>query len=92
MRRLSVLVVLAAVLMLVGAAGPPQGTLASPGGKMYWTTFMNIKRANLDGTTVEIVCAPDPIPLGLALDAASGTMYWSQGGNIWRATLNCSEA
>lgn len=77
-------------------------------GKMYFTAyayFMGdtslIGRANLDGSSPEIVLSdttgdPDPavgFPIGLALDAGRGTMYWSNVGwyKIYRAHTDGTE-
>ena len=60
-------------------------------GKMYFDHGAEITRANLDGSAVEdFVLLPAP-PYGLAIDAASGKLYWgtgAQNGNdkIQRAT------
>ena len=50
-------------------------------GKMYWgdVNTQQIQRANLDGSGVETVAVGVPIdnPAGLAIDAVSQTLYWS---------------
>lgn len=65
-------------------------------GKMYWTDrgervddgtppIGNIKRANLDGSDVEVLVDVTYWPDGIAVDAASGKMYWtSRGSDRWR--------
>ena len=69
--------------------------------KMYWTDpswgGYKIKRANLDGSGLEVLLEQfvDDIycPLGFALDASRGNMYWSEllEGSIKRANLDGSE-
>jgi hypothetical protein len=52
-------------------------------GKLYWTETSGwIRRANLDGTDVEVVIDVDNgrHPRGLALDVARGKMYWTETG------------
>jgi hypothetical protein len=62
------------------------------GGKMYWTdwTGSTIKRANLDGSGVEILVSGLGGPYGIALDTGSGKMYWTEfsSARIRRANLD----
>ena len=59
--------------------------------KMYWTEQQAsvIKRANVDGTSIETLVTSLGLPAGIALDG-SGKMYWAEfGGNvIKRANLD----
>jgi sugar lactone lactonase YvrE len=69
-------------------------------GQMYWTTTLeppilppgppNISRANLDGTSIEILTEVALGPGGIALDVANGQMYWTDRGlrAIRRANLD----
>ena len=54
-------------------------------GKMYWTGSGGIRRANLDGSDVELVGEGGR---GLALDLAAGKMYWVGPEQIRRANLD----
>ena len=63
------------------------------GGKMYWTDMGNdeIKRANLNGTSAEVLISGLNDPRGIAV--AGGKMYWTEDGTtnkIRRANLNGS--
>lgn len=58
------------------------------GGKMYWADAESIRRANLDGTTVEVLVAAE-FPTGIALDTVAGKVYWSSSnGYIRRANFD----
>jgi len=69
-------------------------------GKIYWThgsTPGTIRRANLDGTDVELLVSGLKIPRGVSLDLTNGKMYWAQAppqgnamGLILRANLDGS--
>ncbi|MFH1417635.1 MAG: PEP-CTERM sorting domain-containing protein [Planctomycetota bacterium] len=59
------------------------------GGKMYWTGFGYVRRANLDGTAVEtLINHFGDMTLGLALDSAGGKMYWTEFSDVYRANLD----
>ena len=64
--------------------------------KLYWTertgnTTGRIRRANLDGTDVQLVKELKSVPHGIALDAAGRKLYWTaSSGKIKRANLNGS--
>ena len=67
----------------------------SSGVKIYWVESgsSTIKRANLDGSSVEtLVNSGLSTPNAIALDAAGGKMYWVESGNdtIKRANLDGS--
>jgi len=67
-------------------------------GKMYWTelggggAYARIKRANTDGTDVEVLVIPAGIPKGITVHAPTGKMYWTSGGDVWWANLDGSDA
>ena len=66
------------------------------GSKLYWTERTSdstgrIRRANLDGTNVQLVKELKSVPHGIALDAAGRKLYWTaSSGKIKRANLNGS--
>jgi hypothetical protein len=62
-------------------------------GKIYWTeTGSSIYRANLDGSSVELVTDAPFNPMGIGLDPAGGKVYWAQmaPAKIRRANLDGS--
>ena len=67
------------------------------GGKIYWAeqTGSNsgrIRRANLNGTNVQLIRALTSVPQGLALDTANGTLYLANSwGKVQRMNLNGSD-
>ena len=75
-----------------GAFTPKQIKLDLKHGKMYWADRegMAIRRANLDGSNIELVAAiGDPVRqkgeqqlwcVGVALDIERGQIYWTQKG------------
>ncbi|MEP7210156.1 MAG: 3-hydroxyacyl-CoA dehydrogenase [Alphaproteobacteria bacterium] len=75
-----------------GAFTPKQMKLDLKHGKMYWADRegMAIRRANLDGSNIELVAATgDPVRqkgeqqlwcVGIALDIDKGMVYWTQKG------------
>lgn len=61
----------------------------SAGGKIYWThgsTPGTIRRANLDGSGMQLLVSGLKIPRGLALDTVNGKMYWVQSPPEGNAT------
>ena len=64
------------------------------GGKLYWIektggTTGKIRRANLEGSTVELVKELTSVPLGIALDAENGKLYLTNAwGKIQRMNLD----
>ncbi len=63
--------------------------------KMYWTETVagRIRRANLDGTSVETVIAGLDQPFGITLDLTNEHMYWTEHGTshaVKRADLDGS--
>ena len=65
-------------------------------GKMYWGNnrqrgSIQIQRANLDGSNVEVLVTVTPWVYDIALDVAAGKMYWTTSdGQIERANLDGS--
>lgn len=61
-------------------------------GKMYWLEAFEIWRADLDGTDIEKLVGGLDVPTGIALDPASGKMFWADlgTGKIQRADLDGS--
>jgi len=71
------------------------------GGKIYWSSSDGyvagngkIRRANLDGTAVEDLVTGMIYPYAIALDMATGKMFWirQEVNSIWRANLDGSNA
>jgi len=68
------------------------------GGKMYWTDeSIGVRRANLDGSALEIIVSQGGGIRGIALDLTAGKVYWANGGvapvgdgMLQRADLNGS--
>ena len=66
------------------------------GGKLYWTERTSdrtgkIRRANLDGTNVQLVRELTSVPHGIALDAAGGKIYLTNAwGKIQRLNIDGS--
>ena len=66
-------------------------------GKFYWTEKMNettsrIRRANLDGTNVQLVRDLTSVPHGIAIDTANGKLYLTNSwGKIQRLNLDGSK-
>ncbi len=64
--------------------------------KVYWTDETghgnNIRRANLNGSGVEVLLSGLGLPRGLALDPDAGKLYWTETGGqrIRRANLDGS--
>jgi len=81
-------------LVKAGADWPIGIDLDLSAGKIYWTepNLGQIKRANLDGSNVEVALDGVITPGGLALDVPAGKMYWTEDGTdkIRRANLDGS--
>jgi hypothetical protein len=60
--------------------------------KIYWAgrSSGEIYRANLDGTSVEVVLTGLSSPTGLAIDQTNNRMYFAEGGYIRTALLDGS--
>lgn len=61
-------------------------------GKVYWVAENTraIQRANLDGSQFEILSVPDGSFFDVEIDEASGTLYWTNGSEIWSGGLDGS--
>ncbi|HUU31358.1 MAG TPA: DUF5050 domain-containing protein [Phycisphaerae bacterium] len=59
-------------------------------GKVYWTASYSIRRANMDGSDMEIIVSALQDPRGIDLDLVAGHVYWAEHetGKITRANLN----
>lgn len=77
-----------------GADWPIGIDLDLSAGKIYWTepNLGQIKRADLDGSNVEVALTGLVTPGGLALDVPAGKMYWTEddADRIRRANLDGS--
>ena len=62
-------------------------------GKIYWTEWHKIRRANLDGTNVEDVVTDRILVSRITLDSTDGKMYWIEdfGRKIMRANFDGSD-
>jgi len=63
---------------------------------MYWADLTSVRRANLNGSNVEILVTPSPVEAflqGFALDLTNNKMYWSNpiSNIIRRANLDGSD-
>ena len=67
------------------------------GEKLYWTEKTNrrsgkIRRANLDGTDVELIKALTSVPLEITVDAVGGKVYWTNSrGRVQRLNVDGSD-
>jgi len=93
-------------LSITGLVDPIEVAIDPPGGKLYWSELgmapmpPRIRRANLDGTSVEDVITQARMPtlstpLGVAVDVLARKLYWVDGGGgtldvIQRAELDGS--
>lgn len=61
-------------------------------GKMYWveSAAQRIRWGNLDGSEVSDCITGLNAPIGLAVDAYHGMIYWTDMGSIHRANLDCT--
>ncbi|MEZ6195152.1 MAG: hypothetical protein R3F20_05395 [Planctomycetota bacterium] len=61
-------------------------------GKVYWTDAGILRRANLDGTSVQVVLTDGVAMSGVALDVAAGKVYYTRNdtAEIKRANLDGS--
>ena len=60
---------------------------------MYWTDWggdRTVSRANLDGTSVEVIVTGESEPTGIALDTVAGKIYWTDyaDNDIKRSNLD----
>jgi hypothetical protein len=67
-------------------------TIDSFGQKIYFTGEGMVRRANLDGTDVEVLVTGQQTPWGIAVDPLGGRMWWADRdtGKIQRADLDGS--
>jgi DNA-binding beta-propeller fold protein YncE len=59
--------------------------------KVYWTDFngSTLRRANLDGTAIEILPIPVTNPHEITVDPCNGMLYWNEfGGTARRARVD----
>lgn len=65
-------------------------------GKIYWTDDLQqeIKRANLDGSSVETLwsCGSDCAGFGLALDISGDALYWTTNNKVFTSPLDGASA
>ena len=75
--------------LITGLKSPKHLNLDVAGGKVYWTETAaesgRIRRANLDGSSVQNVATGLRAPLSLSV--ASGKVYWTSGRRLHRANL-----
>ncbi len=85
--------------LITGLDAPQNIVLDTTKRKLYWTeqtsdTTGRIRRANLDGSNVQLVRELTDVPLDLAIDAVNGTLYWTErtsfGGQILRLNVDGS--
>ena len=68
--------------------------LEPKGRKMYWTEDTGgdtgaVKRANVDGSNVQLLTTLQSVPTSIAVHAANGKLYWTNSrGRIQQANLN----
>lgn len=84
------------VRVLLTAAAVAVPSLALGQAKMYFTGNGNgpdtVRRANLDGTNVEVLVANQGGPQALSVDPTGGKMYWTDGPAVKAADLDGSNA
>lgn len=81
-------------IVSTGLSNPRGIAIDVAGDRIYWADFDlgEIRRAGLDGSTVEVVIAGQSFPTGLTIDAAHGKVYWTDLATpaLWRANLDGS--
>lgn len=77
-------------VLLLNAPGASFIALDTAAGKMYWTTFSFVQRANLDGTSLQTIVSGLTEGQGIAVDPAGGKVYWGDEttGKVQRANLD----
>jgi PKD repeat protein len=67
------------------AQAPPYKSIraiAVAHGKVYWTTYSDVERCNLDGSDHQIIYRPDPVKIaplgGIAVDTIANKIYWAE--------------
>ncbi len=69
-------------LVTSGILNPRFMALDSAGGKMYWTDEgFGLQRANLDGTSLELIFSQSGLLQGIALDLTASKVYWANSGS-----------
>jgi hypothetical protein len=58
--------------------------------QLYWIEAGRIRRADLDGSNVQLVLPNDSPAYALALDTEASKLYWTEAGRIFRANLDGS--
>ena len=82
--------------LIVNLESPRGVAVDTAGGKVYWTEQTSdrsgrIRRANLNGTNVQLVQELTSVPHGLVLDTANGKLYLTNGwGKVQRMNLDGS--
>ena len=82
--------------LVVNLESPRGIAVDAAGGKVYWTEQTGdrsgrIRRANLNGTSVQLVKELTSVPQGLAVDTANGKLYLTNSwGKVQRMNLNGS--
>jgi hypothetical protein len=67
-------------------------------GKVYWTDGLavggagSIRRANLNGTRVEVVIPGAGLSFGIAVDPINEKIYWTRPDGVYRANLDGSDS
>ena len=80
--------------LITGLEAPSDVTVDVSGGKIYWIektgdTTGRIRRADLDGSNIELVKELSSVPLGIALDTEAGKLYLTNDrGKIQRMNLD----
>ena len=83
--------------LVVNLASPLGIAVDAAGGKVYWTEQTGdnsgrIRRANLNGSNVQLVKELTSAPQGLAVDPSNGTLYLTNAwGKVQRMNLNGSD-
>jgi hypothetical protein len=76
-------------LLTTGLSQPMDIALDVEAGKMYWTdnALYSVRRANLNGSGIEVLVTGQTSAWGIALDTVAGKMYWANG-SVYRANLD----
>ena len=80
--------------LITGLNAPQSLVIDRTGGKLYWTektsdTTGKIRRANLDGTDIQLVKSLTSVPHGIALDTAKRKVYLTNAwGKIQRMNVD----